>query len=483
MVDGPEDAVTLRSLIENEIPDGRASLESSCSNLERVAAYCEANYAQAQDKKAAFDETRRYVVQSLASVAYQVNTLAYALLHALDLQTDKINNMASQVHNVGEIIAIHKEKVARREIGLLAINKCIQRQHKVIAVGVQEPLQRYQRTPIDYSVLDNLGHGVKTPELVNRSFAMRTASTISHGNTSAHYPVFPNFEQLLPKANITATNDETGLAFEQFKCLANISCGSSGRHGSHQRHIWPVFYYASLIADNINILGYLALLIFQIKQSCFKFSIKLMLIGRLSRSSTTRGDHYRTPQIATTPVIDPQRFSTVTHGSQNHNSPPNTSNYGTINRKRDSQQSMPLPPPQLAPVAQYRLSANSLDGLPPPPTSVMMDDEPLPPPPIKAAVIPIYESASSKNHSTSSANGRSPFLLGSPFDRSYDWIPKVYIEKAVALYDYEAEKPDELTLRENCIVYVLRKNEDGWYEGVLNGCTGLFPGNYVQAIN
>lgn len=52
---------------------------------------------QAQDKKAAFDETRRYVVQSLASVAYQVNTLAYALLHALDLQTDKINNMASQV--------------------------------------------------------------------------------------------------------------------------------------------------------------------------------------------------------------------------------------------------------------------------------------------------------------------------------------------------------------------------------------------------
>ncbi|VDP15504.1 unnamed protein product [Onchocerca flexuosa] len=46
VMDGPEGAVTLRSLIENEIPDGRASLENSCSNLERVAAYCEANYAQ-----------------------------------------------------------------------------------------------------------------------------------------------------------------------------------------------------------------------------------------------------------------------------------------------------------------------------------------------------------------------------------------------------------------------------------------------------
>ncbi|EJD75632.1 abl-interactor 1, variant [Loa loa] len=364
-------------------------------------------FRKAPDKKAAFDETRRYVVQSLASVAYQVNTLAYALLHALDLQTNKISNMASQVHNVGEIIAIHKEKVARREIGLLTINKCAQRKHKVIAVGVQEPLQRYQRTPIDYSVLDNLGHGVKTPELANRSLVTRVASTPSHGNTSAHYPVFPNFEQLLPKANITAT---------------------------------------------------------------------------LSRSSTTRGDHYRTPQVATTPIIDPQRFSSVTHGSQNYNGISNTSNYGTISRKRDSQQSVPLPPPQLASVAQYRLSANSLDGLPPPPISVMMDNEPLPPPPMQATMTPIYESALSKNHPTST-NDRSPFLLESPFDRSYDWIPKVYIEKAVALYDYEAEKPDELTLRENCIVYVLRKNEDGWYEGVLNGCTGLFPGNYVETIN
>lgn len=46
MMDGPESVVTLRSLIENEIPDARANLESSCSNLERVAAYCEANYAQ-----------------------------------------------------------------------------------------------------------------------------------------------------------------------------------------------------------------------------------------------------------------------------------------------------------------------------------------------------------------------------------------------------------------------------------------------------
>ncbi len=36
----------LRSLLESEIPDGRLNLENSYTNLEKVAAYCEANYLQ-----------------------------------------------------------------------------------------------------------------------------------------------------------------------------------------------------------------------------------------------------------------------------------------------------------------------------------------------------------------------------------------------------------------------------------------------------
>uniref|UniRef100_A0A914WNL7 SH3 domain-containing protein n=1 Tax=Plectus sambesii TaxID=2011161 RepID=A0A914WNL7_9BILA len=49
------------------------------------------------------------------------------------------------------------------------------------------------------------------------------------------------------------------------------------------------------------------------------------------------------------------------------------------------------------------------------------------------------------------------------------------------LYDYDAQKPDELSFQENSVIYVLCKNEDGWYEGVIDGVTGLFPGNYVDA--
>lgn len=36
----------LRRLIEVDMPEGRQNLENSYANLERVAAYCEANYFQ-----------------------------------------------------------------------------------------------------------------------------------------------------------------------------------------------------------------------------------------------------------------------------------------------------------------------------------------------------------------------------------------------------------------------------------------------------
>ena len=52
-----------------------------------------------------------------------------------------------------------------------------------------------------------------------------------------------------------------------------------------------------------------------------------------------------------------------------------------------------------------------------------------------------------------------------------------------ALYDYVKDKDDELTFNAGVIIYVLKKNDDGWYEGVLDGITGLFPGNYVETVS
>lgn len=61
---------------------------------------------------------------------------------------------------------IHKEKVARREIGILTTNKNTSRTHKIIAPANQERPVRYIRKPIDYGLLDDMGHGVKVLSLL-----------------------------------------------------------------------------------------------------------------------------------------------------------------------------------------------------------------------------------------------------------------------------------------------------------------------------
>jgi myosin-1 len=51
-----------------------------------------------------------------------------------------------------------------------------------------------------------------------------------------------------------------------------------------------------------------------------------------------------------------------------------------------------------------------------------------------------------------------------------------------ALYDYEAQEADELALTTGQIVTIIKKNDDGWWLGTLNGKRGVFPGNYVEEI-
>lgn len=60
-----------------------------------------------------------------------------------------------------QTVDIHKEKVARREIGILTTNKNTARTHKIIAPANMERPVRYIRKPIDYTLLDDVGHGVK----------------------------------------------------------------------------------------------------------------------------------------------------------------------------------------------------------------------------------------------------------------------------------------------------------------------------------
>ncbi|CAM1299357.1 ABI2 (predicted) [Pycnogonum litorale] len=96
-------SLELAFVIANDIPEGRRHLQESHVNLERVAEYCEANYFQSDGKKAALEETKNYTTQSLASVAYQINTLAYNMLQMLDLQMNQLSEMESQVNHISQV--------------------------------------------------------------------------------------------------------------------------------------------------------------------------------------------------------------------------------------------------------------------------------------------------------------------------------------------------------------------------------------------
>lgn len=112
------------------------------------------------NKKDALEETKNYTTQSLASVAYQINTLAFNYLQLLDLQTQQLGEMESQMNHIAQTVSIYKEKVARREIGVLTANKVSSRQYKIVAPLNPEKPIKYVRKGIDYGQLDEIGHGV-----------------------------------------------------------------------------------------------------------------------------------------------------------------------------------------------------------------------------------------------------------------------------------------------------------------------------------
>eukprot|EP00066_Takifugu_rubripes_P030413 XP_011619679.1 PREDICTED: abl interactor 1-like isoform X2 [Takifugu rubripes] len=152
--------------ILDEIPNGRRALLENYDNLLNVAEYCNNNYVQSGDSSMkALNETKNFATQSLASVAYQINTLASSILSLLDAQTNQLHHMESSINLIGQKVEMHKEKVSRREIGVFTAVKQVPRSHKVLPLTpsstATRPRPPYSRQPINYQQLDGVGHGMK----------------------------------------------------------------------------------------------------------------------------------------------------------------------------------------------------------------------------------------------------------------------------------------------------------------------------------
>ncbi|XP_018121471.1 intersectin-2 isoform X2 [Xenopus laevis] len=52
--------------------------------------------------------------------------------------------------------------------------------------------------------------------------------------------------------------------------------------------------------------------------------------------------------------------------------------------------------------------------------------------------------------------------------------------QVIAMYDYIGNNEDELRFSKGQLIYVLNKDDADWWQGEINGVTGLFPSNYVK---
>ncbi|KAM7049794.1 abl interactor 2 isoform X14 [Anomalospiza imberbis] len=444
----------LQMLLEEEIPGGRRALFDSYTNLERVAEYCETNYIQSADKQRALEETKAYTTQSLASVAYLINTLANNVLQMLDIQASQLRRMESSINHISQTVDIHKEKVARREIGILTTNKNTSRTHKIIAPANLERPVRYIRKPIDYTILDDIGHGVKwllrfkvsTQNMKMGGLPRTTPPTqkppsppmSGKGTIGRHSPyrtlepvrppVVPNDYVPSPTRTMApAQQSPVRTASVNQRNRTYSSSGSSG--GSH-----PSSRSSS----------------------------------RENSGSGSVGVPIAVPTPSPPSVYPghPVQFYSMNRPAARH-TPPTIG--GSLPYRR---------PPSITSQTSLQnqmnggpfYNQNPVSDTPPPPPPVdeaVFDESPPPPPPPED-----YE-----EEEAAVVEYSDPYAEEDP-----PWAPRTYLEKVVAIYDYTKDKEDELSFQEGAIIYVIKKNDDGWYEGVMNGVTGLFPGNYVESI-
>lgn len=61
-----------------------------------------------------------------------------------------------------------------------------------------------------------------------------------------------------------------------------------------------------------------------------------------------------------------------------------------------------------------------------------------------------------------------------------DFFLSSLVCQVIAMYEYVANNEDELNFGKGQLINVINKDDADWWQGEINGVTGLFPSNYVK---
>ncbi|XP_076608556.1 ABI family, member 3a isoform X2 [Chaetodon auriga] len=442
--------------IMEEAPGARKALLENYDNLLNVADYCYSSYIQSGDGSTkALEETKNFTTQSLASVAYQISTLASSVLSLLDAQTSQLRHMESSINLIGQTVEMHKEKVSRREIGVFTAVRRVPRGHKIVPppqppAGTQ-PRPPYSRRPINYQQLDSLGHGMK----VSGKQADRTGTIRKLGaSVRSTKPPEPVQCPVAPPVSSSSFGKPVAPPTIPTTCHSPPECDIITTLLDDTPPLPPPTANEMPVLDD---------------------EVTNTLTPPSPPPLGRNLDFSSSGAIVAPPPPPPLPLS---EALTNQSGPPPAPPLSLETVVEENSFPPPSPPPPPPP--------SDDDGFPPLPNdgSDLAAPPPPPPPPPSQEVDDLEIPAPPPTFLLDIEGGFDDIVPPLPPPVDYDTnAPPQYLEKVVALYNYEASKPDDLSLTEGDIVYLTCRHDDGWCEGVLDNNRGFFPENYVQSCD
>jgi abl interactor 2 len=554
------------NLIEKEIPDQTQNLSNNVKNLKTVAEYCEDQYVNSKEsnKVHLLNETRGYTSQALASVAYQIHELANSFLQLLENQSLIINDMSVSMSHLAHDVSIHKEKVARREIGVLTTNKCVMRTQKIKRPEVDEKQVKYVRKQIDYSILDDIGHGVKLNRqssaldpLAKIGVGRQNSYSSTHSSSSLTNVSKPESSPLIGPGNGHGTvRGQSGNSYyrtpvappsvpSEYLSRQELGIYSSKKELSQGNNSYSESTYAtgayggplgyrrpsqtsnnpnnltlqnnsynqSEYSDTIgrtnnylqdlnnystssNLIGLMGPGLHGIPSIMANQDVSMNSVGyatgkdaNIIRTNLNNIDYAATGTLYRRPQLHPSIYEPKLNES-------NQLNRGSNNpHQQQLQHAQIYNTPRSLPNYNSGLGFNNDHGiLPPPPTNLLSRGSGQP----------------DRLNLDNNSDIQKIDFLDDDDDIIPNWVPlDRCLEKVVTIFDYERTRDDELSFKENTVIFVIKKNDDLWYEGIMKDdednvfrgiiyllCIielrkfnlisfffqGLFPYNYVRCI-
>lgn len=408
------------------IDAGRQELQKSVTNLPPLAEHVKNQYANSQnatERKAAFHQAKQYTVQALASVAYQVNAVAANLSQLMEMQSQQLISLDAQLRLPRQQMAMHTEQIGRRGIATLTTQRRNNRMKKITRFRPDQEEVAHPMRGINYNMLDSVGTGC--------------GASIGPGGGAMQQPM-SNLNAAATPASISQAkpNRPTSTIDDIYGTIAASPATRIPRIGMAPPSIpvTPQAPYASPMAPSA---------------------------PSIPTTPSAPSTPARPASLGGLPPVPPPSA-----GIPSSAPPPPPPSGGKPNFAAPPPPGPPSGPPARPP-----------SGLPPgpppgPPTNAPPGPPPGPPGPPPSGLPP--------GPPPGPPVGLPPGPPPVAADENTPASRILVIARGVALFDYEATQPDELTFAENEVIDIVAKNDDGWYEGVIGERHGLFPGNYLE---